>query len=65
MAKPKHKPNLPFPATADALQREGIWLWIPLRREWRDVSAKPEEVVRQRFLRTLIDHYGYALEQMG
>lgn len=64
MAKPKHKPSLPFPATADTLHREGNWLWIPLRKEWRDVSTKPEEVVRQRFLRALVEHYGYALEQM-
>jgi type I restriction enzyme M protein len=28
------------------------------------VSAKPEEVVRQSFIRHLIDHYGYSLVQM-
>src|SRR5574337_1729278 len=62
--KPTHQPSLPFPPTPDALHREGQWLWIPLRKEWRDVSAKPEEIVRQRFIRTLVEHYGYALDQM-
>lgn len=62
--KPTHHPSLPFPPTPDALHQEGHWLWIPLRKEWRDVSAKPEEVVRQKFVRTLVEHYGYALDQM-
>lgn len=62
--KPTHQPSLPFPPTPDALHQEGHWLWIPLRKEWRDVSAKPEEIVRQKFVRTLVEHYGYALDQM-
>lgn len=62
--KPTHTPGLPFPGPSDSLHQEGHWLWIPLRREWRDVSAKPEEVVRQRFIRTLVEHYGYSLDQM-
>ncbi|MDX1253410.1 MAG: type I restriction enzyme HsdR N-terminal domain-containing protein [Gammaproteobacteria bacterium] len=62
--KPPHKPSLPFPSAADALHQEDNWLWIPLRKEWRDVTTKPEEIVRQKFIRTLVEHYGYALEQM-
>jgi type I restriction enzyme M protein len=62
--KPTHQPSLPFPAVPDALHQEGHWLWIPLRKEWRDVSAKPEEIVRQKFVRTLVEHYGYSLDQM-
>ena len=62
--KPTHHPSLPFPTTPEALHMEGHWLWIPLRNEWRDVSAKPEEIVRQKFIRTLVEHYGYSLEQM-
>ncbi|MBS0195030.1 MAG: N-6 DNA methylase [Proteobacteria bacterium] len=62
--KPTHHPSLPFPPTPDALHQEGQWLWIPLRKEWRDVGAKPEEIVRQRFVRTLVEHYEYALDQM-
>ena len=62
--KPNHQPNLPFPPAGDTLHQEGPWLWIPLRREWRDVTHKPEEIVRQHFIRTLVEHYGYTLEQM-
>ena len=62
--KPKTKPSAPFPPTADLLHRESNWLWIPLRDHWRDVAAKPEEVVRQAFIRHLVDHYGYSLAQM-
>ncbi|MDD2876260.1 MAG: N-6 DNA methylase [Acidiphilium sp.] len=62
--KPKTKPSTPFPTAAESLHREGNWLWIPLRGEWRDVAAKPEEIVRQTFIRHLIDHYGYSLAQM-
>lgn len=62
--KPTHLPATPFPAAADSVHQENNWLWIPLRREWREVTAKPEESVRQRFIRVLVDHYGYSLEQM-
>jgi type I restriction enzyme M protein len=62
--KPKTKPSTPFPATPESLHREGNWLWIPLRGEWRDVAAKPEEIVRQTFLRHLVDHYSYSLAQI-
>jgi len=63
-SKPARQPDQPFPDTPDTLHQDGHWLWIPLRKEWRNVSASPEEVVRQRFIRTLVEHYGYALEQM-
>ena len=62
--KPANGPKVPFPQLADTLHQEGNWLWLPLRNEWRDVTNKPEEIVRQRFIRALIDHYGYTLEQM-
>lgn len=62
--KPKHKPSQPFPPEAGSLHQEGPWLWIPLRQEWRDITEKPEEIVRQKFIRTLVEHYGYVLDQM-
>jgi type I restriction enzyme M protein len=62
--KPKATPSTPFPPEADALHREGDWLWIPLRHDWRDVRAKPEEIVRQHFIRRLVEDYGYSLDQM-
>ena len=43
----------------------GGWLWIPLRDEWRNVAGKPEEIVRQHFIRHLCDSYDYALDQMA
>lgn len=64
MKKPTHQPSLPFLPAADELHQEGSWLWIPLRKEWRDVTNKPEEIVRQKFIRALVEHYGYSLEQM-
>ena len=32
--------------------------------EWRDVTGKPEERVRQGFILHLHNHYGYTFEQM-
>jgi len=61
--KPARPPAAPF-SVKDGLHRDGNWLWIPLRNAWRDVASKPEEVVRQQFIRTLVEQYGYALEQM-
>jgi type I restriction enzyme M protein len=63
--KPKANPTTPFPAVSGTLHRNGDWLWIPIRSEWRNVAAKPEEIVRQTFIRHLIEHYGYSLAQMG
>jgi type I restriction enzyme M protein len=62
--KPTATPATPFPTAHDSLHRNGCWLWIPLCKEWRDVTTKPEEVVRQKFIRALIEHYGYDVEQM-
>ena len=62
--KPKDTPTTPFSTNSDELHEQGDWLWIPLRSEWRDISAKPEEVVRQRFIRHLVDNYGYELSRM-
>jgi type I restriction enzyme M protein len=62
--KPKAVPKTHFPPDAGTLHREGDWLWIPLRSEWRDVSAKPEEIVRQTYIRHLVESLGYSLDQM-
>ena len=62
--KPTTPPATSFPPAHDQLHRVGNWLWIPLRKEWRDVSTKPEEVVRQKFIRVLVEHYGYDLAQI-
>ena len=63
--KPRAAPATPFPPASETLHRKGDWLWIPLRQEWRDVAGKPEETVRQHFIRHLCDNYGYTLEQIA
>ncbi len=40
----------PFPEAPGAPHEQDGLLWIPLRGEWRDVIAMPEENVRQRFI---------------
>ena len=62
--KPKVAPATTFPETSDTLHEQSGHLWIPLRSEWLNVTGKPEEKVRQRFIRHLHEHYGYALDQM-
>lgn len=62
--KPRLAPATPFPEESNALHQQNGRLWIPLRDEWRDVTDKPEEVVRQHFIRRLRDHHGYSLGQM-
>ena len=62
--KPKAVPATPWPAAPDAIHQEGTWIWLPLKGEWRDSTGKPEELVRQKFIRHLCENYGYALEQM-
>lgn len=62
--KPKTNPASPFPTDPNKLHKDGDWLWIPLRDNWRYISDKPEEIVRQRLIRHLCDDYGYTLAQM-
>src|SRR4051794_36466285 len=57
-------PSTPFPADLGKLHHDGNWLWIPLCNEWRYTAEKPEEIVRQHFVRHLCDNYGYSLSQM-
>ncbi|WP_191971145.1 N-6 DNA methylase [Micromonospora aurantiaca (nom. illeg.)] len=54
-------PSTPFPA--EGLHRQGSMVWAPLRR-WVDVSHKPEEVVRQLWVRRLHLDGGFSLQQM-
>ena len=61
---PSAPPPTHFPDTPGELHRQGDWLWIPLRQEWRNVSHQPEEMVRQRFICQLHQDVGYSLEQM-
>lgn len=62
--KPKTVPPTPWPVTPDTLHMDGSWIWIPLKNEWRASTGKPEELVRQKFVRHLCENYGYSLDQM-
>ena len=61
---PQSAPATPFPAASNELHEQDGRVWIPLCDEWRDVTSKPEEVVRQHFIRHLHDHHGYGLGQI-
>ncbi|RKN31201.1 N-6 DNA methylase [Micromonospora musae] len=54
-------PSTPFPV--EGLHRHGSLAWAPLRG-WVDVTHKPEEVVRQHWVRRLHLDGGFSLEQM-
>ena len=57
-------PETRLPAPSKRPEGPGDWLWIPLRNEWRDVTGRPEEPVRQDFILHLHNNYGYTFEQM-
>jgi type I restriction enzyme M protein len=63
MAKKPAAPVTPFPA--EGLHRSGTLVWVPLKHEWRELTSKPEEEVRQEFVRHLHLKLGYDLAQMG
>ncbi|USQ95308.1 N-6 DNA methylase [Caulobacter sp. RL271] len=63
MPKMPAPPATPFPS--DDLHRSGALVWAPLKHEWRDLTGKPEEEVRQEFVRHLHVVLGYDLAQMG
>ncbi|MEZ5875595.1 MAG: N-6 DNA methylase [Hyphomicrobiales bacterium] len=62
--RPAVKPATPWPADPEKLHQEGSRIWIPLKGQWRDSTGKPEEVVRQHFVRHLCEQYDYSLDQM-
>ncbi|WP_369033256.1 N-6 DNA methylase [Streptomyces adonidis] len=61
--KPKAIPPSPFRDGDQPLHREGNWVWAPLRKDW--LLAKPEELVRQKFIHRMNAQWGYRLEQMA
>ena len=63
-SKSRTAPATRNPASSGPPKGPGDWLWIPLRNEWRDVTGKPEERVRQEFILHLHNDYGYSFEQM-
>src|SRR6266699_5946170 len=61
---PPRPPAEYFADGGKSCHRVGNWLWIPLRNRWSDVPHKPEEVVRQEWVRRLVVEGGFELEQM-
>lgn len=45
------------------IQEKDGKIFCPLKQDW--YIATPEEKVRQRYIRTLVNDYGYSLEQMA
>ncbi|MGJ3224870.1 N-6 DNA methylase [Micromonospora aurantiaca (nom. illeg.)] len=56
-------PDQDFPSSG-RLHQVDRKVWVPLRRKWVDVSSKPEELVRQEWIRRLVVDGGYSLPQM-
>lgn len=58
------RPLTDFADDGSSCHRIDDWLWTPLRDRWSDVAHKPEEVVRQEWIRRLVVEGGFSLEQM-
>jgi type I restriction enzyme M protein len=63
MPKPR-PPAEPFADDGRAIHTDGNWAWVPLRSKWVDVTHKPEELVRQEWVRRLVVEGGFELSQM-
>ncbi len=61
MAKKKLEPQ-PY-AKPDQLQIRGNEIFSPLRQKW--VPLTPEEMVRQQYLKVLVEEYGFTHDQMA
>jgi type I restriction enzyme M protein len=61
MAKKKLE-SQPY-AKPDQLQVRGNEIFSPLRQKW--VSLTPEEMVRQQYLKVLVDEYGFTYDHMA
>ena len=63
-SKPRTAPTTGYPASSGPPKEPGDWVRMHLYDEWRDVTGKPEERVRQDFILHLHNNYGYTFEQM-
>ncbi|ADG99178.1 N-6 DNA methylase [Segniliparus rotundus DSM 44985] len=62
-AKPK-APKTDFAENGSACHRSGSLIWQPLRSTWVDITHRPEEVVRQEWVRRLAVDGRFDLAQM-
>ncbi|GAA2757252.1 hypothetical protein [Actinopolymorpha rutila] len=63
-AVPPQRPDSPFADDSKAIHQVGKWVWVPLRDKWVDITHKPEEVVRQEWVRRLVVDGKFDLAQM-
>ena len=63
-SKPRTAPTTGYPASSGPPKEPGDWVRMHLYDEWRDVTGKPEERVRQDFILHLHNNYGYTFEQV-
>ncbi len=61
---PSSTPDEPFADGGQALHQHGKWVWVPLREMWVETSHKPEELVRQEWVRRLVVDGKFDLAQM-
>lgn len=62
-SKPTSPPASNFSEGSSPIHEVNGYVWAPLRGKW--LQAKPEEMVRQRFIHRLHTKYGYSLKQMA
>ena len=63
-SKSRNVPATRSPVSSGPPKGPGDWVWMHLHGEWRDVTDKPEERVRQDFILHLHNNYGYTFQQM-
>jgi len=64
VAAPRQVPATPFADDGRACHRISEWMWVPLRNRWTDVTHKPEEIVRQEWVRRLVVEGDFNLDQL-
>ena len=63
-SKSRNVPATRSPASSGPPKGPGDWVRMHIHGEWRDVTGKPEERVRQDFILHLHNNYGYTFQQM-
>jgi len=62
--RPTQKPSTPFSVDGTGVHTSGDWVWVPLRDKWVDCTHKPEEKVRQEWIRKLVREGNFDLAQI-